>query len=348
MVKLHPIVLEDAKEIVSKTADELRILENKNILITGGAGMLGRHIVYAILYANEHILKHPVRLYLVSRQPGKFFGENKNINYINIDIAKTIPQVNQIHYIIHAASLSAPKIYTQYKLDTLAINILGLYNLIRLCKKSTKSFLFFSSAEIYGSPKFSKPVDEKYIGTFDHLNERSSYVEGKRAAETICLNYFFEKKYPMKIARIFHTFGPGLRLDDGRALSDFLRNGLDSRNIEIHGDTSQVRSFLYTKDAAIMFIKLLVSEKNGEVYNIGNSKNAVSIEGLAELICKIFNEKYNKNITVVINSKEKIYFKHAVKSIIPNIQKFEQNFHYSPDTDIETGLIRTINSCKKK
>lgn len=342
MLSLHPVVKDDVEEIVRITKNELLLLENKHIVITGSLGMLGKYLMYTFLYMNEHLLKRPAKFHVIVRNKNYFFGKDKNIDYIVCNIAKETPSTKQAHYILHAASKSAPRIYTKHKTDTLNTNILGIYNLLKICNKNTKSILYFSSAEIYGSPKENMPVDENYIGTFDHLNNRSCYVEGKRAAETICMNYFFEKNIPVKIVRLFHTFGPGLNLHDGRAFSDFIKFGLHYKDIAIHGDGNLKRSYLYTKDATIMIIKIFLSNKNGEIFNVGNDKNVVSVEELALIICKIFNQMHKKKIRLVFRKKNNPYYSNAVKSIIPNIEKFKRYFSYTPDTDLETALRKTI------
>ena len=342
MLPLHPIVQNDIEEIIKATKNDLLFLEGKHIVITGSLGMLGKYLMYTFLYNNAYILKRRAKLHVIVRNKNYFFGKDKNIDYIICDIAKETPSISRADYILHAASKSAPKIYTQYKIDTLNTNVLGTYNLLKICDKNTKSFLYFSSAEIYGSPKEDTPIDEKYIGSFDHLNNRSCYTEGKRAAETICMNYFFEKNIPVKIARLYHILGPELNVNDGRAFSDFIQFGLHNKNIAIHGDGSLKRSYLYTKDATIMLIKILLSNRNGEIFNVGSDKNVVSIKELAELTCNIFNEVYQKKIRVIVRKKNNLYYNNAVQSIIPNIEKFKHSFRYTPNTDLETALRKTI------
>src|SRR3989344_7298961 len=196
---LNHIIQEDCKSVAGELGKDIYKLEGANILITGAFGMLASYLVYLLMYANENIFKKPAQLYLVTRSKKKKFGSNKNLHYLSLDITKEKPSVTNMHYIIHAASKAAPKLYEENMIDTLNSNILGLYNLLAICNKNTRSFLFFSSAEIYGS--VGKAVDEGYIGTVDHLSPRSCYVEAKKVCETICMNYFREKNIPVKIVR---------------------------------------------------------------------------------------------------------------------------------------------------
>lgn len=340
---ITPIIKEDILQILHELKDSISLLEDKNILITGGTGMLGSYIVYTLIEANEQILKKPATLYIVTRRQKKPFGDNRNIHYLNIDIAKEIPQGKNIHYIIHAASKAAPKFYMVDRIDTINTNILGLYHLLQTTDKHLKSFLYFSSCDIYGEPTNSRPIKEDFIGQIDHLNTRSCYAEAKRACETICMNYFRERRLPVKIARIFHTFGPGLNLNDGRSFSDFISFGLEGNNIQILGDKNKKRAMLYVKDAAIMFLKLLLSKKEGEVYNIGSDKNIVSIGEFAEIVCSAFNNRLKEKIKVVLNKDGVGYYKGAVKAIRPDIYKFKNDFNYTPTTGIEEAVSRTID-----
>lgn len=339
---MHPIIEEDIKNVIPEIKNNIHRLEGRNILITGASGMLASYLVYTLIYLNAHIFKKPAQLYLVIRKNQKF-GKNKNIHYVKVDISKKSPKIKNIHYVIHAASKAAPKLYTDNMVDTLNTNILGLYNILKICDKNLKSMLFFSAGEIYGTTDGKEAVDEKYIGLTDHLNKRSCYVEAKRASETICMNYFWERNLPVKIVRIFHTFGPGLNLNDGRVFSDFIKFGLEKKDICIMGDKNLRRAFLYIKDATIMFLKILLSGRNGEVYNIASDQNIISVNTLAQMVCKSFNKRYKKKLKVVENNKNVAYYKHAAKAIIPNINKFKKDFSYTPSTDIEEIVSRTID-----
>lgn len=337
------VINQDLEEIIKETGPKLFQLEGKKVLVTGASGMLAGYLVRAIIYANESLFKTPVQLYLVMRKKAFPFGRGKNLHYLFLDIAKTSPKVKDIDYIIHAASKAAPKIYMEKMIDTLNSNILGLYNLLKLCGSGTQSFLFFSSGGIYGQPKNDQPINEQRIGVIDHLNKRSCYVEAKRVCETICLNYFWEKKLPVKIVRIFTAFGPGLNFNDGMVFSDFIKNGLERKNIEILGDKSIKRSILYIKDATVMFLKALLSSKNGEVYNIANDQNVVSVEELAKIVCHVFNQKYQKKLKVIIKKGNISYYKHVVKAITPDISKFKKDFNYQPKIGVEEAVGRTVS-----
>lgn len=336
------IIEEDIKEICVFANKTLNKLEGKNILISGATSMLGSYLVYTLLYANRSLFSHPVKLSLITRKK-KPFGDDSNIHYVMSDLAREPLNIESPDYIIHAASPAAPKLYMKQMIDTMNINILGLYNVLSLVKKNTKGILFFSSGEIYGDTG-KKMIDETYQGTTDHLNSRSCYVEAKKAGETICMNYYWEKKLPIKIARIFHTFGPGLNLSDGRMFSDFLSAGLTGKSIMIKGNSRSERPILYIKDATVMFLKILTGSKNGQVYNVANDKNIVTVESFANIVSEVIARKTKKKITIKFSEKGDVsYYKNAVASVRPSIEKFKRDFNYTPKTSIVEAVERTVD-----
>ncbi len=337
------IIRADVKNIAKELRTDLKKLEGSNILITGAAGMLTSYIVYTLLFANKNILKKPTKLYLVIRRDKKAFGNDRNITYYNQDISEKIKTEIEFDYIIHAASKAAPKIFTKNMVDTLSANILGLFNVMELCSSKTKSMLFFSSGEVYGSPPKNKAIKEDYVGKTNHLDPRACYFEAKKVAETIGMSYFWEKKIPIKIARIFHTFGPGMNLEDGRMFSDFISQGLKGEDIKLYGDSTIKRVMLYIKDATIMFLKILLKGKSGEVYNVGG-KDLVSVGGFAKIIAQEFTKQYGRKIKVVVKQKEINYYKNVVKAIKPDITKFIKTFNYCPTTSTREAVFKTIRS----
>lgn len=342
----NKIINEDVVDVISEVGKKIFEFEGKNILITGASGMLASYLVYVLIYANKNLFKNPCNLYLLVREESKKFSDTDFVHYIYGDVSTIDSRKIKVkfNYIVHAASKAAPKIYLENMLDTLNTNIKGLYNVLDLATEETKSVLYFSSGEVYGQVDTNGFVNEKYIGKVDHLGKRSCYAEGKRAGETICMNYFWEKKCPVKIARIFHTFGPGLNLNDGRVFSDFIRMGLDGKDIEIIGNKTFERPFLYIKDATVMFLLLLLSDKNGEVYNVSNNREIYQIGELAKLVAEIINKRKDSKIKIIEKISNEDYLKTAQKSTKPDITKFINEFKYIPKTTLEEALERTIMS----
>jgi nucleoside-diphosphate-sugar epimerase len=339
---LHPIIAADIDEVIRNSHIELHKLEGKNILITGASGMLARYIVYTIAFANEHLFKKKAHLYLLTRSGITFMKPSAHIHNIKCDVSQKIPKLPPLHFIIHAASKAAPKIYTQHMRDTFETNILGMRNIMKLSSSTTESILFLSSAEIYGQTDSSERIKESYIGKTDHLNDRACYVEGKKAAETLCKIYFTEKKVPVKIARILHTFGPGLNLDDGRVFSDFIRDGLKSQKIDIRGNKKLMRPYLYISDATILFLKILLVGESGEVYNVSTDKNYITVWQLAKIVKQALQRNGMKKISINnVLDKTNVY-KHAPSAMRLNISKVKNQLHFVPLVTVEDGIERTV------
>lgn len=341
----NQIVKEDIKEIINSLQQESKKLIGSNILVTGANGMLAKYIVLTLIELNEKILKNSLTIYLLSRTDCfSIFGSNKNIKYLIQDVSEPLPRIKKLNYIIHAASKAAPKNYLANKIDTLRANILGLFNVLDLVCEETKGILYFSSGEIYGEINSNKKIKEDQISITDHLGERSSYVESKKICESICINYYKEKKYPINIVRLFHTFGPGLKMNDGRVFSDFIKNAIDGKPIDIKGNPNLKRPLLYIKDATIMFFKILLSNKFGEVYNVANPKNLITVKKMAQYSSESINKLKGLKIPVIFSKKNVKYYKGALKDINPDINKFIKEFKYTPNTTAKKAFFRTISS----
>lgn len=341
----NKIVRQDIEQIVSSIKYDIPKLKNSKILVTGANGMLAKYMVLTLIELNEKILNNSLTIYLLSRKDcSSFYGNNKNIKYIIQDVAQPIPNIKKLNFIIHAASKAAPKIYLENKIDTLRSNILGLFNILNLVTKDIKGILYFSSGEVYGLINSSKKIKEDKICFTDHLSDRSSYAEAKKTCETICINYYNEKKYPINIVRLFHTFGPGLNLDDGRVFSDFIKDALMGQKIIIKGNPDLIRPLLYIKDATIMFFKILLSEKSGEIYNIANPKNLVTVKKMAKYTSESISKINGKKVPVIFTKENLRYYRGAEKIVKPDISKFIKKFRYVPNTSVKDTFYRTIAS----
>lgn len=340
------IIEEDIKEIINNIKTESRKLIGASILVTGANGMLAKYMVRTLIELNTTLLKNSLTLYLLSRKDCSLtFGKNKNIKYLIQDVSEPLPKIKNLNYIIHAASKAAPKIYFNNKIDTLRSNILGLFNILNLVTKDTKGILYFSSGEVYGLINSPEKIREDRICPTNHLSDRSSYAEAKRICETVCMNYYREKKYPINVVRLFHTFGPGLNINDGRVFSDFIKDAINGENIVIKGDANLVRPLLYIKDATIMFLKILLSKKSGEIYNVANPKNQITVREMAKYASESIYKLKNKKVPVLITKENIDYYKGAGGLIVPDINKFIQEFGYTPNTSAKESFFRTISSC---
>jgi len=256
------------------------------------------------------------------------------------DVCSEINVHETIDFIIHAASPASPKAYKNTPLDVIFPNVFGTKNILDFAvKKSVESFLYFSSGEVYGEPD-TEVVCENDYGFLDPTNIRSCYAESKRMGESLCVAYAVEHGVPVKIVRPFHTYGPGMKLDDGRVFADFVANIVRNENIEMKSSGKSVRSFCYLADATIGFFTILLKGANQHAYNMGNPNESISIKDLAELLISLFPEK---KLKVMCASQSKNYLESPVHSQLPNISKIGK-LGWIPKTTIQEGFFKTVNS----
>jgi len=221
-------------------------------------------------------------------------------------------------------------------------NVDGTRQLLDIAKeKGVESFLFLSSAEVYGevSDEFL-PTPETYPGNVDCTGSRACYTESKRYGETLCVTYWREYQVPAKIVRPFHVYGPGLSLSDGRVIADFSRNRLKNNPIRILGDGTGVRAFCYVSDATAGFWKVLLSDYNGEPFNIGNDQEPISIRDLAYLMADLYEPKLTVNFET---SGVPRHLRGSPSRVCPDIGKARRLLNYSPRVRLSDGLLRTLD-----
>lgn len=232
---------------------------------------------------------------------------------------------------------------------TLNSNVLGTIHLINLAKEhNVESFLYFSSGEVYGEVKEEDiPIKEDIFGYLNPASLRACYGESKRMGENICVSYHAQYGVNAKIVRPFHTYGPGMSLDDGRVFADFVSNVVHKKDIILKSDGSAIRAFCYLTDATLGFLTVLVEGENGQAYNIGNPNEAYSILELANLIAGIYPELDIKVIKQHLDLSDKKYLNSPIKVNSPDIEK-AMNLGWEPIVTAIQGFGRTINSFLEK
>ena len=340
------ILIQDFEEILENKSIKWKNFKNKTFLLTGANGFIATYMVHFLIFLNEE-LNFNIKLIIISKNKKKFKSNFENvfkrmhIHFIEQDVSDKIKisKNTKIDFILHAASKASPKLFNKSPIETILPNIFGTYNLLKIsCDKKIKSFIFFSSGEIYGD--HTEIVDENNLSYFNHLNNRASYAESKKMGETLCYSFFKQKNIPIKILRLFHTYGPCMNLNDERVMMDFVKSIITQKKILLRSNGNQKRSFCYIADVVKGIFILLSSGKNGEAYNLANPKETITIKQLALKLAKNNNVKLNK----FINKKSKLT--NFVKNAIPSIKKINA-LGFDPTTSIDKGFKRTIKYFSK-
>ena len=346
------IIKNDLIEIYNCNIIDWKKFKDKTILISGANGFLPAYIVKSLLFLNEINKDYNVNVIGLVRNKKKAevkfieYLNNKNFILIEQDVCNEINIKEKIDFIIHAASQASPKFYGIDPVGTLKANVVGTINLLELARKNNiESFLYFSSGEVYGIlPEDKIPIKEDSYGYVNPCDVRSCYAEGKRMGENICVSYYHQYKIPIKIVRPFHTYGPGMQLDDGRVYADFVKNILQNAPIQLQSDGSAIRAFCYLTDATIGFIKVLLDGINGEAYNVGNPEGEKSILELAKILVNLPLNK-NTEIKYLSTKNDNNYMKSPINRNSPNIDKMK-DLGWNPKINVQEGFTRTIESYK--
>ncbi len=301
------------------------------ILVTGGAGFIGSHLVEKLLDSKNEVIC--VDNFVTGREDNiKPLLKNPNFTFIEHDVSKPLEINGEIGCIFHLASPASPVDYQKLPIETMMVNSIGTMNMLELAKEKGAKFLLASTSEVYGDPE-KHPQSESYWGHVNPTGPRSCYDESKRFAETIAMTYYRFHRIDVKIVRIFNTYGPRMRVNDGRAVPNFVTQALAGKPITVYGTGKQTRSFCYISDMVDGLKKLVNSKYSGEPFNIG-MPNEFTILKVAKMI---------KGMT---NSKSKIVYKPLPQDDPakrrPDISKAKKKLKWEPKVSIEDGLKKTI------
>jgi UDP-glucuronate decarboxylase len=303
------------------------------VLVTGGAGFLGSHLVEKLAHENYVIVVDNFS----TGNPANLNKLNPNIEVIRHDV--TIPLYLEVDLIFNFACPASPVQYQKDPVQTLKTNVHGAINMLGLAKRTGARILQASTSEVYGDPEISPQVEE-YWGKVNPIGIRSCYDEGKRAAETLFFDYFRQHSVDIRVARIFNTYGPRMAINDGRVVSNFIVQALRNEPLTIYGDGSQTRSFCYVDDLVDGIIKLAFSDSL-EVHqpiNIGNP-TTFTMKELANEVIKL-TKSCSQVKFVELPSDDPQQRK-------PDISKATKILNWSPSIELEAGLIKTIEYFEK-
>ena len=304
-------------------------------LVTGGAGFLGSHLCeYLINKGHEVICMDN----LITGSEQNISGiKSSNFRFVNHNVSEFINLDGSLDYILHFASPASPIDYLELPIQTLKVGALGTHNALGLAKAKNAVFLLASTSEVYGDP-LVHPQPEEYWGNVNPIGPRGVYDEAKRFAEAITMAYHRTHGINTKIVRIFNTYGPRMRIKDGRAIPNFLKQALTDKDLTVYGNGSQTRSFCFVSDLIEGIFRLLMSEQN-EPVNIGNP-NEMTIQNLADKILQATGSK-SKIVQVPLPEDDP-------KTRQPNITLAKNLLDWEPKVSLDEGLESTLKYFKEK
>ena len=306
-------------------------------LITGGAGFLGSHLCDFFIAQGHEVLCMDNLIKKENIENIAHLLGHERFKFVKYDVTEYLHVEGRLDNILHFASLASPKDYLDYPIQTLKVGSLGTHKTLGLAKEKKARFLLASTSEVYGDPVVH-PQPESYPGNVNPIVPRGVYDEAKRFAEAITMAYHRTHGLQTRIARIFNTYGPRMRLDDGRALPNFMVQALKGEEITVYGDGNQTRSFCYVDDLMEGINKLLLSNQI-EPVNLGNPEEITILD-------------FAKEIAALTGSKSRIHFsplpQNDPKVRQPDISKAKTILGWEPKVNRQEGLKRTLQYFKKK
>lgn len=341
---MNNILVEDAQNILKQPLSWEKLKDSK-VLVTGASGMLGSYVTRTVITLKEKEA-WDIDIYALVRNPQKLPEDIRDkVTVIKQSVAEPIDTDVKFDYIIHAASPASPLIMKDDPVGTIAANTLGAFYTLELARKSdAKGYIFVSSREIYGQPyDGQKEFTEETYGFVDPLLPRSCYPEGKKAAETMCASFAQQYGLNVKIARLAHTYGPGMSIDDGRVQADFLRDVVNNRDIVLKSEGRPIRTYTYVSDAVSAIFRILL-DSDEVVYNISSPESTVSIRQLAETLVEAYPEKGLKLVFDIPENSGNTGAAPFTLGIL-NSDKL-QALGWKPRYSLRDGLVRTVEFLK--
>ncbi len=310
-------------------------MNNNTILVTGGAGFIGSHLCKKLLEQGNEVICLD-NFFTGKKENVLPLEDNSRFKIIEHDIIE--PVFLEADQVYNLACPASPPHYQHNAIRTIKCSTLGMINVLGLAKRTKARILQASTSEIYGDP-LEHPQKEEYWGNVNPIGIRSCYDEGKRVAETLCMDYYRQNKVDIRIVRIFNTYGPNMDSGDGRVVSNFIVQALQNKDLTIYGDGSQTRSFQYVDDLIEGMLKMMNNGDNfiGPV-NLGNPKE-FSIKELAEIILKLIPESKSKIIYQELPGDDP-------KQRQPDISLAKEKLEWEPVIGVEEGLKKTIDYFK--
>jgi dTDP-glucose 4,6-dehydratase len=307
----------------------------QRIVITGAAGFIGSHLSEALLDRGYEVIG--IDNLLTGDTANIAHLANRDFSFIKHDITNYIYVEGPVHFVLHWASPASPIDYLELPIPTLKVGALGTHKALGLAKAKGARFVLASTSEVYGDP-LEHPQKESYWGNVNPVGPRGVYDEAKRFAEAITMAYHRYHGVDTKIVRIFNTYGPRMRLNDGRAVPAFMSQALRNEDVTVFGDGTQTRSFTYISDLVDGIIRLMLSSENDPI-NIGNPRE-MTIEEIARTIIKMTGAKSPIVYKPLPTDDPKIRQ--------PDITRARTLLKWEPKVTLEEGLVKTIEYFRGK
>ena len=304
-------------------------------LVTGGAGFLGSHLCEYFLNKGHEVIC--MDNLITGSKDNISSIKNKSFQFVEHNVSEFINLEGELDYILHFASPASPIDYLELPIQTLKVGALGTHNVLGLAKAKSATFLLASTSEVYGDP-LVHPQPEAYWGNVNPIGPRGVYDEAKRFAEAITMAYHRTHGVNTKIVRIFNTYGPRMRVNDGRAIPNFLKQAIMEKDLTVYGDGSQTRSFCFVSDLVEGLYRLLMSKQNDPI-NIGNP-NEMTIKEMADKIVQATNSK-SKIIHVPLPEDDP-------KIRQPDITLARKYLNWKPVVSLDQGLQSTLEYFKNQ
>lgn len=346
---MNCIQIEDYKRIHALPFIDWERLTGKSILITGSTGLIGSNLVNALIYINS-VEKLGLKLILLVRNieaAKKKFGEkSQSIQYRLYRLGERMDVEERIDYIVHMASPTSSKFFTEKPADTMTANIEGTRAMLELAReKKTEKFVYLSTMEVYGFPTAGHTVKENELGAFETMNARNSYPIGKIACEALCNSYWIQHHVPAVVLRATQTFGPGVGYDDGRVFAQFMRCVVEKKDIILKSAGLTERPYLYTGDAVSAIIVGLLDGVSGEAYTVANPDTYCSIKDMAQMVAdKIASGKIKVTFDITSNLSKLGYADTLYMNL--NIDKIKKLGWY-PFVSLQEMFERMIKMAEK-
>ena len=346
----HPVLTEDYESLIGYNLAWGR-LDDKVVLVTGAMGLIASYLIDSLMYRNEFLGVPSCQVVALVRDAERAKAHfhhllgRRDFSLLVQDVCEPLPKKRQFDFIIHAAGNATPRKFGEDPIGTYKAAVIGTHNLLAHAERThCTSFLLLSSGSVHGNVLDEKAViDETVMGVIDPLNPYSCYAESKRMAETMCASWTRQAGLPTRIARLGHSYGPGIRRNDDRAFAEFLYCVLDGRDIVLQSDGTAMRPYCYLSDVAHALLCILLQGGDGDAYIVANAAASCSIKDLALILANLAPERgIRVRIAESVDPKA-VPNKDTARPI--NTEKLH-SLGWVPRFDVRSGFERTFRSLK--